>query len=523
MKQLPRGAILLLLLVVGFMILFGIGGIPLLDPDEPVYAETAKEMIRFNDYLSPRIYNEYWYDKPPIFYWLLVGSIKLFGGFSEFAARIPASLMAIGAVMLTAFSATRTFNAQAGFWSGMVMGTTIMLMYMGKASVTDTSLLFFMTGALLCFMHQKYWLMYLFCGFAVMVKGPIGVVFPGAIVFLYLLAARDLGRMTRMHVLPGLILVAAVGLPWYVYMYQNHGMSFIYEFIGFHNISRFAAPLHPKRVHWWFYLPVIILGMFPWTALLVKSIKDAFRKSVGEECNPLLFLQIWWLFVFLFFSVAKTKQVSYMLVLAPPLSILMGWNIQRLFHHYKEECRGWAYGSGFLFLLMGLGWIFGGRQLPELSRYGILLGILTICLGIAVFFVLKFKKDPELAAWLHVGAGIVTMVMAFGFMMPLIQDRFSVKTVAKTYVETYAKDASAGNAVLYIDKFLRPGFMLYTDIPGVEADTNSEKSLLDVKQDHREKYIIMREFMYNKMKENMGGEDWELLENKSGICIYKSR
>ena len=159
MKQLPRGAILLLLLVVGFMILFGIGGIPLLDPDEPVYAETAKEMIRFNDYLSPRIYNEYWYDKPPIFYWLLVGSIKLFGGFSEFAARIPASLMAIGAVMLTAFSATRTFNAQAGFWSGMVMGTTIMLMYMGKASVTDTSLLFFMTGALLCFMHQKYWLM----------------------------------------------------------------------------------------------------------------------------------------------------------------------------------------------------------------------------------------------------------------------------------------------------------------------------------------------------------------------------
>ena len=201
----------------------------------------------------------------------------------------------------------------------------------------------------------------------------------------------------------------------------------------------------------------------------------------------------------------------------------MGWNIQRLFHHYKEECRGWAYGSGFLFLLMGLGWIFGGRQLPELSRYGILLGVLTICLGIAVFFVLKFKKDPELAAWLHVGAGIVTMVMAFGFMMPLIQDRFSVKTVAKTYVETYAKDASAGNAVLYIDKFLRPGFMLYTDIPGVEADTNSEKSLLDVKQDHREKYIIMREFMYNKMKENMGGEDWELLENKSGICIYKSR
>ncbi|MBQ1778057.1 MAG: glycosyltransferase family 39 protein, partial [Acidaminococcaceae bacterium] len=269
MNQLPVKAIVLLLVIVGFNILFGIDGVALLDPDEPVYAETAKEMIRFNEYLSPRIYNEYWYDKPPIFYWLLVGSLKLFGGFSELAARLPASLMAIGAVLMTTVSAARQFSARAGFWSGLVMGTTVMIMYMGKASVTDTTLLFFMTGALLCFMHEKYWLMYLFCGFAVMTKGPIGVVFPGAIVFLYLLVTRDLGRMLRMHVIPGLILVAAVGMPWYVFMYQNHGMDFIYEFIGFHNISRFSAPLHPNRVHWWFYLPVIILGLFPWTGVLL--------------------------------------------------------------------------------------------------------------------------------------------------------------------------------------------------------------------------------------------------------------
>ena len=119
MRRLPLQAILLLLLVVGFNILFGIGGVALLDPDEPVYAETAKEMIRFNDYLSPRIYNEYWYDKPPIFYWLLVGSLKLFGGFTEFAARIPASLMAIGAVLMTTLSAARQFSPRAGFWSGL--------------------------------------------------------------------------------------------------------------------------------------------------------------------------------------------------------------------------------------------------------------------------------------------------------------------------------------------------------------------------------------------------------------------
>ena len=519
MKQLPLKAFILLLVIISFNILFGIGGVALLDPDEPVYAETAKEMIRFNEYLSPRIYNEYWYDKPPIFYWLLVGSLKLFGGFSELAARLPASLMAIGAVLMTALSAARQFNGRAGFWSGMVMGTTVMIMYMGKASVTDTTLLFFMTGALLCFMHEKYWLMYLFCGFAVMTKGPVGVVFPGAIVFFYLLVTRDLRRLLHMHVIPGLMVVAAVGLPWYVFMYQNHGMDFIYEFIGFHNIRRFAAPLHPKRVHWWFYLPVIILGLFPWTGVLLKSIKDSFAKSVGKESAKLLFLQVWWVFVFIFFSIAKTKQVSYMLVLLPALSMMIGWNIERMTCDNGKIQKGWLIGSAVMYLLMGIGWIVGGRQLPEVVTGATALGVITLALGAAVLFALKKYSNVEMAAWLHVATGLVTMVIVFGVLMPQLQDRFSVKTVAQTYVAAEKDETRA----LYIDKFLRPGFMLYTDIPGIEADTNSEKSLVAVKQDPRPKYIIMREFMYNKMKEKMGGENWELLENKSGICIYKSR
>ena len=519
MNQLPVKAIVLLLIIVGFNILFGIDGVALLDPDEPVYAETAKEMIRFNEYLSPRIYNEYWYDKPPIFYWLLVGSLKLFGGFSELAARLPACLMAIGAVLMTTISAARQFNARAGFWSGLVMGTTVMIMYMGKASVTDSTLLFFMTGALLCFMHEKYWLMYLFCGFAVMTKGPIGIVFPGAIIFLYLLITRNLRRLLRMHVIPGVILVAAVGMPWYVFMFQNHGMDFIYEFIGFHNISRFTAPLHPKRVHWWFYLPVIILGLFPWTGLLLKSIKDAVARSMGKESTKLLFLQVWWIFVFVFFSIAKTKQVSYMLVLLPALSMIIGWNIERMTCDNGRYQSGWVAGTFVMYLLMGVAWIVGGRQMPEVAMYGIILGAVTLLLGALILLSLKKYSNVETAAWLHVVTGLVTMVIAFGIMMPQLQDCFSVKTIAQTYTAT-KKDASR---VLYIDKFLRPGFMLYTDIPGIEADTNSEKSLEAVKQDSRPKYIVMPEFMYNKMKEKMGGENWELLENKKGICIYRSR
>ena len=93
MNKISKGSLIIIGIIALFTIFFAIGSIPLLDPDEPVYAETAREMIKFSDFLSPRIYNEYWFDKPPMYYWLVAGAFKVFGE-NEFAARFPASLMA---------------------------------------------------------------------------------------------------------------------------------------------------------------------------------------------------------------------------------------------------------------------------------------------------------------------------------------------------------------------------------------------------------------------------------------------
>ena len=520
-KNLAWPVYLVLLGLISFQILFGISGTALLDPDEPVYAETAKEMIRFGDYLSPRIYNEFWYDKPPIFYWLVVASLKIFGGFSELAARIPAALMAIGSILMTALASARIFGARTGFWSGIVMGTSIILMYMGKASVTDSTLLFFMTAALFSFIHRHYWLMYLACGLAVMTKGPIGVVFPAGIVFFYLLVTRQLEQLFRIHVLRGLLLVVIVGLPWYLYMYEVHGMAFIYEFIGFHNVSRFTAPLHPVRAHWWFYLPVVILGFFPWTGILVQSVKNAFRKSFGEEAQALAFFQVWWIFVLVFFSIAQTKQVSYMLLLTPALSTIIGWNLARMLDDWRQTHFAWAGGSAVMFLLLGLGWLMSGDSLAPLAEGGLWLGAITLVLGAAIVYSITASRNLILAAWLHVLAGVVTMVIAFGFMMPAIEGHFSVKQVALRYAANYHAAAEAEGRVLYIDKQLRPGVMLYTDIPGIEADTNHAESLAALRADARPKYIIMRDSMYRKMMKDLGAEKWQLVEERDGLCIFK--
>ena len=520
-KNLAWPVYLVLLAVISFQILFGIGGTALLEPDEPVYAETAKEMIRFGDYLSPRIYNEFWYDKPPVFYWLVAASIRLFGGFSELAARLPAALMAIGSILMTALAAARLFGARTGFWSGIVMGTSIILMYRGKASVTDSTLLFFMTAALFSFIHRQYWLMYLACGLAVMTKGPIGVVFPGGIIFFYLLATRQLEQILRMHVVRGLLLVVAVGLPWYLYMYEVHGMAFIYEFIGFHNVSRFTAPLHPVRAHWWFYLPVVVLGFFPWTGLIFQSVKNAFRRSFGEEAQLLVFFQTWWIFVLIFFSIAQTKQVSYMLLLTPPLAVIIGWNLARMLEDWRQTHFAWAGGSALMFLVLGLGWLMSGDSLAPLAEGGLWLGVLTLVLGAGIVYAITASHHLVLAAWLHVLAGVVTMAIAFGVMMPAVEGQFSVKQLALRYAAEYDAAAQMEGRVLYIDKQLRPGVMLYTDIPGIEADTNRAASLAALREDARPKYIIMRAFMYHKMMEDLGAQDWTLVEERDGLCIFR--
>lgn len=120
MKNLNLQSLIIIAVLALVTILWGIGSVPLFDPDEPVYAETAREMIKYNDYLSPRIFDNFWYDKPPMYYWLVAASIGLFGD-GEAAARFPAALMAVATSVMLYFSVSNIFSERAGFWASIVL------------------------------------------------------------------------------------------------------------------------------------------------------------------------------------------------------------------------------------------------------------------------------------------------------------------------------------------------------------------------------------------------------------------
>ena len=157
----------------------------------------------------------------------------------------------------------------------------------------------------------------------------------------------------RMHVIRGLLLYFLITSPWYYAMYTVHGMEFINTFLGFHNVTRFTTPEHANRVTFWYYFPVIILGMFPWTGILLQSIKESLFGSRIDDMRQLLFYHIWWGFVFIFFTLCQTKLVSYILPMFPPLAIIIGWNISRMLTKFRHNTTfySWMAGGGIMFLL----------------------------------------------------------------------------------------------------------------------------------------------------------------------------
>lgn len=461
-RQLDRN-IWLVSAIALFIMFFNLGGIPLLDPDEPVYAQTPKEMARFNEFLSPRIYGEYWYDKPPLYYWLVAGAGKVLG-MSEFAARFPSAFLGAAGVLALYLFGCELFNKRAGLAGALVLATSLEYVYLGKAAVTDMTLTFCLTLALLGFITKRYYLMYIFAGLATVAKGPVGFLFPGAVIFLYLAITGRFRLLAEMKLPAGMVLFAVIGLPWYWFMYSVHGSAFIDTFLGFHNVTRFTSPEHPELVVWYYFIPVLLIGFFPWTAILAQSVWASLRRGSQADSRTLVFLNIWAAFIFLFFSICQTKLVSYILPLYPPLALIAGWYIDKVWD-LRAKITAWPVLLALLSTLFATGMVAGMRLLPGLT-YAALTAAATLgsmALGSVIFI---RKRQPGKAFGVQVTGMALCLVVIFGLLLPPAAPFFTAKYIAQEFTARYDRQAP-----VYVMKFLRPGFAYYTDVYGTEVKT----------------------------------------------------
>lgn len=343
--------IVILLSVASFLFFFKLGDMALTDPDETFYAQTAKEMLNRADYLTPFIFGKPQFEKPIFYYWLELVSFKFFG-VGEFAARFPSALFGIAGIIGVYFLGRVFFSSLCGFLSALILATCTQYVILARACVTDMVLLVFILFCLLFFVlgwtrDKNFYYLFsaVFAAFGVLTKGPIGLFIPIATTIVYIVLSRQWKDLRKVPLAKSLLLFSIICLPWYIAAIKNYGGVFIEEFFGVHNITRFLKPEHAIGSAPFFYVPVIIGGFFPWIFFFFAGVSDMFKnKGMPAQVKaPGMFLSVWFLLVFLFFSFSSTKLVTYIFPLFPVMAVVTGRFWERVIS--KDGKRSDDYGK----------------------------------------------------------------------------------------------------------------------------------------------------------------------------------
>jgi 4-amino-4-deoxy-L-arabinose transferase-like glycosyltransferase len=304
-----------------------LGGLPLFDLDEGAFTEATREMLASGNFLATYLDGRPRFDKPVLTYWLQAASASLFG-FNEFALRLPSAL-ASTAWALCLFRFARQFIDRVSAAVAMlVMVTTLAVTIIGKAAIADALLNLWL--ALAMFDIYRYsqqpaqalvLRVYLWMGLGLLTKGPVAVFFPLVVSSLYFLSRGEFADYRRAIISPaGWLVLLVVALPGYLAAYIDQGNAFLEGFFLHHNLGRFSSTMQSHGGNITYYLLSLPLSLLPFTGWFLRVI-GRWRKALTDTLDR--FLWLWFLSVFVFFSLSQTQLPHYLLYGCTPLFILM--------------------------------------------------------------------------------------------------------------------------------------------------------------------------------------------------------
>lgn len=319
-------------ILVGFVILaffLPLGIVPLFDLDEGAFSEATREMLLNHNYITTYLNGDLRFDKPILIYWLQAISVSIFG-LNEFALRLPSAIAgAFWAGSIYWFS-KRYFDEKIAFLATIFMVGSIQIGIIAKAAIADSLLNMFIAFSMFSIWlyldtkNKKYlYLAFAFIGFGTLTKGPVAIMIPMVVTFIYLAVKKDLKLFFKMIFdIKGIFIFLIIALPWYMLEYMDQGMKFIDGFILKHNLQRFDSSLEHHKGSIFYFIPVILIGLMPFSVYFIKiftKLKEIFKNDM------FLFLFIWFSFVFIFFSFSGTKLPHYVIYGYTPLFIFMAY------------------------------------------------------------------------------------------------------------------------------------------------------------------------------------------------------
>jgi len=550
-----------LALLLGFcLVLFflNLGRWDLWNPDEPRYAQVAREMVERGDWILMHFNGQVYADKPPLFFWLIALSSYLWDGFTSFAVRFPSAFFGTLTVLLTFFIGKNLYSSRTGFLAGLILATSHEFAYLSTRANIDATLTFFTTASFFCFIkwHQdnpphpsplpagerdemagdcikkKNWGNMSIYGFyvclalATLAKGPVGFILPLLVCLVYLVVQKDWNGIKRMKLIQGMVLFITIVLAWYIPALLKGGQEYFNETIMLHTIERFAKGTSKIRpfYHYLYNFPGDFL---PWTFFLPAAIAYGFSGGRSRIKREFLFLLVWFAVIFIFFSISKGKRGLYLLPLFPAVSLMAGklWDdfISASTGSFRE---GWLSIPLHIFtgLLLIAGaaipWVVSTRFSSYLP-YSLPIAFLFFGGSIALFILHRFRYR---AAVFFLIVGIIaseffyTLRVAF----PLINPYKSARFISQ---EITSRIQDGERLAIYNVPVIAP-YNYYTEIVPILEIGKKEELLIFLQSGERVFCLLkFRDFaqfqtMEDKPKieliarRNVGGDDMVLISNR---------
>lgn len=476
-----------------FVFLPGLGNRSLWNPDEPRYAEVAREMRISGEWFVPHLNGRIYAQKPPLLMWSMNAASLVTGGdLDEWSARLPSALAAVAAVLLTFLISRRLASRRVGWLAAVAYGSCVKILWQGHVGQIDMLLTALVALAVWFWVRGYtegrpgfYRLFFLTTGLATLAKGPVGLLPPLLSIVAYLLLIGEQKEIRRMRIGTGLALWAAVVLAWLIPAGVRGGAPYLETIVFKQNVTRYADPWHHFQPPW-YYLTVIPADFFPWSLLLPSALVVGWRrfwKAGDERRKAFLFGLCWMAVTVLFFSVSPAKRTVYILTMYPGMALLVGLALDRWAETWRE-----AEGADRAWLLWPLGLVaalalllpvaapfVARRQAEALEPMGAgvtpatVVALSLLAVGAVAAFWLAARGQARRAAFaLAAGSAALTLTL-FVAVLPRFDAVKSAEPLARTLVERMGP----GEPYAIYPRLDAP-FLFYTERFSVEIGSEDE-------------------------------------------------
>ncbi len=330
----------LLALCMLFVWFGSLGARHLLPSDEGRYAEIAREMFASGDWVTIRYNGVKYFEKPPFHLWMTAIAYHLFG-VGDWQARLWVAISGLLGAAATGWAARRWFGPTVGVTTLLVLLASPYWNMASHFNSLDISVAAALAGVLAGFLLAQHpenspaarrnWMLlaWVSMGIAVLTKGLIGIALPGLVLTLYVIGTRDWSLLRRIHLVSGLAVMLAVVTPWF-WLVSVRNPEFPSFFFIHEHWQRYTSTVHHRSGPLWYFVPLLLVGVFPWFAPAWRAMAQAWQKPPQQPFRPRLLLALWFLAIFVFFSLSGSKLPGYILPVFPALAILIALQVVQL-------------------------------------------------------------------------------------------------------------------------------------------------------------------------------------------------